>query len=66
MNRLRSKGLMAASSIAVLLALAGCDRNDPVAEQGPSVERRTESAANEAQRESREAAAEVREESHQA
>ena len=66
MNSLRSKALMAASSIAVLLALAGCDRNDTVAEQGPSVEQRTESAANEAQRESREASAEVREESRQA
>ena len=66
MNTLRSKGLIAASSVAVLLALAGCDRSDRVAEQGPSVEQRTESAANEAQRESREAAAEAREESRQA
>jgi hyperosmotically inducible protein len=56
------KGLMAASSLAVLLALGACgDRVDTANRDAaePSVATRTEQATNEAKQESREAAAET-------
>lgn len=66
MNTLRSKGLIAASSVAVLLALAGCDRNETVGEQADSAATRTESAATEARQETRQAATEARQETREA
>ena len=56
------KGLMAASSLAVLLALGACgDRVDTANREAgePSVSTRTGQAANEARQETREAAAET-------
>lgn len=58
MNIRRSKGLVAASSVAVLLALVGCNRSEQAANEA---RQETRQAANAVRQESREAAQKTRE-----